>query len=126
ASQSISGVNISGSSGVALNQTYTEVERSLDQNRLNLSPDGQDLQAALTILENLKSLIAYQHSLNPLVKEIAQQKIESVQQELKQDTPDKGLVDQAISTLRKGVSGIEELAEPVMRISALLAQAWTL
>lgn len=126
ASQSISGVNISGSSDIALNQTYAGGDSSVNRDRLNTLPQSQDLQSALMILENLKSSIFSQNSLNPLVKEIAQQEIESVQQELKQDTPNKSLVDQAISTLKKGLSGVEELAEPVMRVSALLAKAWVL
>ncbi|MFZ4677282.1 MAG: hypothetical protein ACOYM4_16590, partial [Nodosilinea sp.] len=49
--------------------------------------------------------------------------IATVAEELKKDKPDKDLIDQSVEALRKGLAGVETLAEPVMRVAALVAKA---
>lgn len=123
-SQSMSGVTITGSSDVDMNQIQAEGGSSIDQSKTQAAIQNADLQEALTILEELKKSVAVNNNLNPLIKEVAEEKIQTIQKEAQKPKPDKSLVDQAITALKKGLSGVEELAEPVMKVAGLVAKAW--
>ncbi|WP_152532134.1 hypothetical protein [Leptolyngbya sp. Heron Island J] len=85
---------------------------------------AQNLQAISTAIADLKQAIASSAELNPVEKQTAAVPLEALTRELNQSEPDKGLVDQAIATLKKGLDGVQTLAEPVMNVSSLIAKAW--
>jgi hypothetical protein len=123
-SQEISGITITGSSDIDLSQVQAEEGSSITQNKTQATLLNTDLQEALGVLEKLKQMVAVNCTLNPQIKEKAEEKIQAIQKEAQKPQPDKSLVDQAITTLKKGLAGIEELAEPVMKVASLVANAW--
>jgi len=125
-SQSMSGVTVTGSSDVDLSQIQAEQGSHITQSKTQVALQNTDLQEALNVLEHLKQSIAASGTLNPLIKEVAEEKIHTIQKEVQKPQPDKSLVDQAITSLKKGFAGVEELAEPVMRVASLVAKAWML
>ncbi|MFM2062029.1 MAG: hypothetical protein RLZZ507_1699 [Cyanobacteriota bacterium] len=123
-SQTMSGVSITGSSEIDLSQIQAEQGSSVNQNKAQAKLQNTNLQEALSVLEKLKQAIATNSTLNPLLKEIADEKIQTIQKEVQKPQPDKSLVEQAIIALKKGLVGVEELAEPVMKVASLVAKAW--
>lgn len=123
-SQSMSGVAITGSSDIDLSQIQADEGSSVNQNKTQATLQNTDLQEALSVLEKLKQAVAANSTLNPLVKELVDEKIQTIQKEVQKLQPDKNLVAQAITTLKKGLTGVEELAEPVMKVASLVAKAW--
>jgi hypothetical protein len=47
--------------------------------------------------------------------------IEVVEEELDQQKPDKDLIDRAIEALSKKLEGIEKLAQPLLKLTKLIA-----
>ena len=84
-----------------------------------------DLQSALAAIAQLKQNIAASADLNPIEKATAEVPIKMLESELQKPQPDKSLVDQAISALKKGLDGVVSLAEPVTKVATLVAKAWT-
>lgn len=123
-SQSMSEVTITGSSEIDLSQIQAEQGSSIDQSKTQATLENTDLKEALSVLEKLKQTVTTNSSLNPLIKEVAEEKIQAIQKEVQKPQPDKSLVDQAIVALKKGLAGVEELAEPVMKVAGLVAKAW--
>lgn len=126
-SQSMSGVTITGSSDIDLSQIQAEEGSSVAQNKTQArlqNTENTDLQEALSILEKLRQAVATNSTINPLVKEVAEEKIQTIQTEVQKPQPDRSLVDRAITTLKQGLAGVEELAAPVMTIASLVAKAW--
>ncbi len=123
-SQSMSGVTITGSSEIDLSQIQAEQGSSIDQSKTQATLENTDLKEALSVLEKLKQTVTTNSNLNPLIKEVAEEKIQAIQKEVQKPQPDKSLVDQTITALKKGLAGVEELAEPVMKVASLVAKAW--
>lgn len=84
------------------------------------------IQELLSELEHLKVAIAHNPSLNPIQKDTAAIPLKVMEQELQKTKPDKTLVEQAIATLQKGLEGVQTLAEPTMKVAALVAKAWAI
>lgn len=121
--QSMSGVTITDSSDIGLSQIQAE-RSSINQSETQATLENTDLKEALSVLENLKQAVATHGDLNPLIKEVVEEKIQTIEKEVQKPQPDKSLVDQAIVALKKGLAGVAELAEPVMKVSGLVAKAW--
>jgi hypothetical protein len=123
-SQNMGGITITGSSEIDLNQIQAEQGSNITQSKTQAKLQNTDLKEALIVLESLRQAVTADNTLNPLAKEVVEQKIQTIQQEVQKPQPDKGLVDQAITALKKGLAGVEALAEPVMRVTSLVAKAW--
>lgn len=123
-SQNIQGVTVSGSKDVQLSQEQVHGEGSISKPRTSVQVQNTDLQEALALLEKLNQDINNSNALNPLQKKREEVSIQIAEEELKKPKPDKSLVEQAIETLKKGLSGITELAGPVAEVSKLIAKAW--
>jgi hypothetical protein len=123
-SQNMRGVTITGSSDIDLNQIQAESGSNITQSKTQAKLQNTDLKEALIVLESLKQAVTADNTLNPLAKEVMEEKIQTIQQEVQKPQPDKSLVDQAITALKKGLAGVEELAKPVMRVTSLVAKAW--
>jgi hypothetical protein len=82
------------------------------------------IQALLQALESLQQQILSSTDLNLVEKATAKVPLATATAELQKDKPNKDLIDQSVEALRKGLAGAEALAEPVMRVAALLAKAW--
>ena len=123
-SQQIQGVTITGSSNVNLSQKRADRGASISPPRTSVQVQNANLQEALDLLEKLKDNINSSNALNPIEKKTAEVPLQVVEEELKKPKPDKGLVDQAIETLKKGLTGIKELAEPVAEVAKIVAKAW--
>lgn len=121
--QTISGISIVHSSDVNLSQVQAEQGSTVNQTRTAL--ETADWQAALDALGQLKQAVSTHEMLNPSVKEVAAEKIETIETEIQKPKPDKGMVDRAIETLKKGLTGVSELAEPLTKVANLVAKAWT-
>jgi hypothetical protein len=85
--------------------------------------EAASAQALLHALTVLQQQILNSADLNTVEKATAKVPIATVAEELKKDKPDKDLIDQSVEALRKGLAGVETLAEPVMRVAALVAKA---
>jgi hypothetical protein len=125
--QSISGVNITGSSDIALNQIKAEGASSVSiQNKSQAIFKNECSQDILNALRELDQAISSSKSVNPLIGEITKEKIKEIQKESQKKSPDKNLIDHAVTTLKKGLTGIQELALPVQKVAELVANAWAI
>ncbi|MEB3232273.1 MAG: hypothetical protein VKJ64_14785 [Leptolyngbyaceae bacterium] len=85
---------------------------------------SQDLAALVGAIAHLKQAIESSPELNLIEKQTVAVPLNTLAEELKQPEPDKGLIDQTIVALKKGLNGVQTLAEPVMKVSSLVAKAW--
>jgi hypothetical protein len=122
-SQSIGNVSINGNSN-AFGANLVGGDATITQTSTQATVQNTTLQEVLSLLAKLKQDIAHSNRLNPIEKATIEVSIKMAEAELQKSQPDKSLVDQAIAAFRKGIAGIEELAEPVMRVSSLIAKAW--
>lgn len=83
-------------------------------------------QALLKALAVLQQQVLSSASLNPIEKATAKVPMATLATELEKEKPDKDLIDQSVEALRKGLAGVETLAEPVMRVAGLVAKAMVL
>ncbi|MBW4463262.1 MAG: hypothetical protein KME47_23935 [Nodosilinea sp. WJT8-NPBG4] len=83
-------------------------------------------QALLQALTELQQQVLRAGGLNSIEKATAKVPIETMAAELEKEKPDKDLIDQSVEALRKGLAGVETLAEPVMRVAGLVANAMVL
>lgn len=105
----------STSGNIKINQSHCT--QTLGQN--------SNLEAALTELEKLKQAIATTNSLNSIQKKQAEIPVEMIETELKKPQPEKSLINEAVEALKKGLEGVETLAEPVIKVAKILATVWT-
>ncbi|MEA5497787.1 CHAT domain-containing protein [Limnoraphis robusta Tam1] len=123
-SQSIGDFNFSGSNNyVAPANAGGDVNIDQSQNTQTLG-QNPELEAALNELKKLKQEIASTNALNSIQKKQAEFPVEMIETELKKPQPDKSLIDEAVEALKKGLEGVETLAEPVMKVAAILAKVW--
>ena len=88
--------------------------------------DTGTTQALLQALAVLQQQVLRSGGLNSIEKATAKVPIETMAAELEKEKPDKDLIDQSVEALRKGLAGVETLAEPVMRVAGLVAKALVL
>lgn len=88
------------------------------------SQNKQEVEEVMEALTHLKQAIDQDDQMNPLVKDGAKGQIEKLEAELKKKEPDKSLVGHLVTTLKKGLEGVLTLAEPTMKVAALVAKAW--
>ncbi|EAW38987.1 CHAT domain-containing protein [Lyngbya sp. PCC 8106] len=123
-SQSIGDFNFSGSNNyVAPANAGGDVNIDQSQNTQTLG-QNPELEAALNELKKLKQEISATNALNSIQKKQAEFPVEMIETELKKPQPDKSLIDEAVEALKKGLEGVETLAEPVMKVAAILAKVW--
>lgn len=122
-SQLFGNISISGNSN---DFAAIQSGNDLDLTKGNSLPSSQniDFQEALILLENLRRELDLNSSLNTIEKRVLEIPIKTAEEELKKSKPDKDLIDQSIGSLKKGLEGIQSLAEPVMQVAALIAKAW--
>lgn len=125
-SQKMQGFTISESSSVNFSQEQLYGEGTISKPTTSVQMQNADLQEALTLLEKLKQDINNSNSLTSIDKKTAEVPLQIVEEELKKPKPNKGLIDDAIQALKKGLTGILELAEPVAKVSQLIAKAWVM
>ncbi|WOD39101.1 hypothetical protein [Nodosilinea sp. E11] len=90
-------------------------------------PGNADVtQALLQSLATLQQQVLNSASLNSIEKATAKVPMATLAAELEKEKPDKDLIDQSVEALRKGLAGVETLAEPVMRVAGLVAKAMVL
>jgi uncharacterized membrane protein YdfJ with MMPL/SSD domain len=123
-SQSFGNVNME--SGNAFSANVVGGNNNASQSNVQASVKNADLSEVLNILQQLKQDVGNNKALNKLEKTTVESTIQVVEEELKQPKPDKNLVDQAISSLKKGLEGVQSLAEPTMKVAELVAKAWLL
>jgi hypothetical protein len=122
-SQSFGSISLSGSGNIfGANQVGENA--NIDQARTQQITQSSELQEALNLLVQLSQAIANSKALNPIEKATFEVPVKTATAELQKPKPDQSIVDQAIAALKKGLSGIEELAEPVTRVAILVAKAW--
>lgn len=83
---------------------------------------NSDLKAVLILLEQLKQDITQTENLNPLLKVGALEQVENLENELNKPEPDNNLVKSTINTLKQGLEGVLELAEPIVKVVSLIAK----
>lgn len=111
----------SGGSSIAVNQGR---DITSDQSRTQVQATNASLEEVLRLFQTLKRGIAESSELNLLDKKTLEVQITVAEKELEKPKPDKNLIDQVIEALQKGLKGVLTLAEPVTKISELLAKAW--
>ncbi|MEH2358511.1 hypothetical protein [Nostoc sp.] len=124
-SQNIEGINIGdGNSDIGFNQLQADRGSSVNQNRTEATLQNADVQEALKLLSTLKQDIVASNSLNPIEKKTLEVPLQTIEEELKKPKPDKTLVEQGIGALKKGLTGVADLAEPVLKLAPLVAKMW--
>jgi hypothetical protein len=124
-SQNIEGINIgSGNSDIAFNQQQADRGSSVNQSRTQAKLENVDVQEALKLLSTLKQDIVASNALNPIEKKTLEVPLQTIEGELKKPKPDKSLVEQSIEALKKGLTGVAELADPVLKLVPLVAKIW--
>jgi hypothetical protein len=122
--QSIGDFNFSGSNNyVAPANAGGDVNVDQSQHTQTIGQNTK-LESALNELQKLKQKIAATNALNSIQKKQAEFPVEMIEIELKKPQPDKSLIDEAVEALKKGLEGVETLAEPVMKVAAILAKVW--
>ena len=122
-SQSIGNVTSSGSNNrIAINQAGRDA--NVDQSVTKTAGENSDLQAALDAIQQLKQSISGSDGLNPVEKKQAEFTIGMLEEEIQKPKPDKSLIDQTVTALKKGLEGVLVLAEPVTKVAELVAKAW--
>jgi hypothetical protein len=122
-SQSFRDISMTGE-GHDFSATQANRDVILPQRTTQASKQNTDLQEAISVLEQLKQDVNKSNTLNQIEKVTVEVPIQVIEAELKKQEPDKSLVDQAIVSLKKGLEGVQTLAEPVMKVAALIAKAW--
>lgn len=122
-SQTIGTISINGSHN-PLNVLQSGGNLNLNQTSDQSSSGNADLEAALTLLAKLKRDVAASADLSAYAKEEAELRISRLEAKLQEPEPDKSFVNDAVQALQQGLSGVLTLAEPVTKVSALLAKAW--
>ncbi|MHC5914837.1 MAG: hypothetical protein ACYTXE_28470 [Nostoc sp.] len=124
-SQNIGGINIgSGNSDIAFTQQQADRGSSVNQSRTQATLQNADAQEALTFLSKLKQDITVSNALNPIEKKTLEVPLQTIEGELKKPKPDKSLVEQSIEALKKSLTGVAELAEPMLKLAPLIAKVW--
>jgi hypothetical protein len=124
-SQNIEGINIgSGNSDIGFNQQQADRGSSVNQSRTQATLENVDVQEALKLLSTLKQDIVATNALNPIEKKTLEVPLQTIEAELKKPKPDRSLVEQSIEALKKGLTGVAELAEPVLKLAPLVAKVW--
>lgn len=123
-SQNMSGISISGSSSIALSQIEADRGSNVSHDETRAAIQGADFQAVLNLLGQLRQDIAVTDALNSIEKKVIEIPIGTLEAELKKPKPDRSFVDQAVEALRRGLTGVAVLAEPVSRVAELIAKAW--
>ncbi|WP_040957292.1 MULTISPECIES: CHAT domain-containing protein [Planktothrix] len=121
-SQTLSNITIGGTNNPSnlINDASGNVK--IDQShRTQTMGQNSNLEVALTELEKLKQAIVTTNSLNSIQKKQAEFPVEMIETELKKPQPDKSLINEAVEALKKGLEGVETLAEPVMKVAKILA-----
>lgn len=121
-SQSMSGINISGSSGVDMSQIQADEASSVIPSKTQAKIQNTDLQAVLGLLKKLKFEVTESRLLNLVEKKTVEVPIETLETELKKPKPDKSLINRSVEALKKGLASVEALADPVIRIADLIAK----
>ncbi|WP_313933873.1 MULTISPECIES: hypothetical protein [Nostocales] len=124
-SQNIEGINIgNGNSGIAFNQLQADRGSNISQSQTEVKIQNAEIQEALKLLEKLKQDINTNNTLNSIEKKTLEVPLQTIEGELKKPKPDKNLVEQGIEALKKGLVGVAELADPVMKLAPLVARVW--
>ena len=119
--QNMTGITVSHSNAVRFSQNQADRGSQVTQNELQATIQTTELQAALDSLKQLKRDLDTLHAIPPSTID---QPIATIETELKKPQPSKNLIDQAIEALKKGLAGVEVLAEPVKHVAELIARAW--
>jgi hypothetical protein len=124
-SQSIDNITIGNSnSGIEFNQIQADRGSSVNQNKTQATLQNFDAQKALKLVSKLKQDIAANNVLNRIEKETLEVPIRTIEEELNKPQPDKSLVEQSMEALKKGLTGVAGLAEPVLQLAPLVAKVW--
>ncbi|MDZ8054956.1 MAG: hypothetical protein RMX68_016125 [Aulosira sp. ZfuVER01] len=124
-SQNIEGITIgSGNSGIDFNQNQADGGSNVSQSKIQARVQNVDVQEALTLLSKLKQDIATSNALNPIEKKTLEVPLQTIEGELNKPKPDKNLVEQSIAALKKGLTGVAEIAEPALKLAPLVAKLW--
>ncbi|EKU99220.1 hypothetical protein Lepto7375DRAFT_1239 [Leptolyngbya sp. PCC 7375] len=90
----------------------------------NTAEEANTTQTLIQALNVLHQQVLDSSELNPIEKATAEVPLKTAAEELQKEQPDKSLIDQSIAALKKGLEGVETLAEPVMKVAALVSKAW--
>lgn len=123
-SQNLDNVTINGSGIVADLGQKQVVGGHISSPQLIAKAQDTIFKEALGELELLRQLVINSRDLDPLQKATTQAQIKLVTNELKKTEPDKGLVGRTISVLKQGLESVIILADPVIKVSKLVAKAW--
>jgi hypothetical protein len=124
-SQSFGNVNVSGSNNAAdLSQRQAGRDLSSHQQTIHKPSQAADLEEALSLLAEIKQRISTSAEINPLIKAGVESQVQQAEEEIQKPEPNRDLVSHTLSTLKKGLEGVQTLAEPTMKVAALVARVW--
>lgn len=116
-------------SGITVGENFNFQPMQNQDGNITASPTftkvihNADMQKAFDALISLKQNIE-QSDINPLIKDSAREKVEKLEEALKQEKPNEGFVKQTVATLKQGLEGVQTLAGPTLAVAKLIANAW--
>ena len=124
--QSLGNITISGNGTTfGTNQIKSGGDSNVSLKGTNNSVKNDDLKEALLLLANLKQEVVASHGLNLNHKDVViERAIGTLEQELQSKQPNRNLIEHTIESLKKGLEGVQTLAEPVKKVADLLANVW--
>lgn len=124
-SGSFGNVSISGSSNAAdFSQKQAGGNLSSTQQTVYNPAQIADLKEALSLLAEIRQRISTSTEINPLIKAGVESQVQQAEEEIQKPEPNRDLVSHTITTLKKGLEGVQTLAEPTIKIAALIARVW--
>lgn len=123
-----SGGNVTLSGGSVLDNSNKSAGRDMTANTSvnNSSVQGDDLSSILTLLESLRDKVGQTSELTRLAKTQQTAAIDALEAEIQKPEPDKGFIEEAVDGLKKGLEGVQTLAEPTRKVAELVAKAWAI
>ena len=122
------GGNVTLSGGSVLETGNKSAGRDMTSNTSvnNSSVQGDDLSNILALLESLKDQVDQTSELTRLEKTQQTAAIDALEAEVRKPEPDKGFIEEAVNGLKKGLEGVQTLAEPTRKVAELVAKAWAI
>lgn len=122
-SQSFGNVSIQGSAN-SMTVSQGGLDSEVSRQEKQVSMQNPELKEVVILLGKLREDILSSRDLNRLEKETARVSVNILEEEIEKDSLDKTFIDHTVESLHKGLKGVQSLAEPVMKVSSLIAKAW--
>lgn len=120
-SQSFGNVTISGSNN-PFNAVQAGQDVTISQNQTQASATTPDLQALVEAVGELRGAIARSSEVDDTEKAMAEIPLKKMEEEAQKSQPSRPTLGKMMAMLQKTLDGAAELADPIMKVAALVAK----